>query len=119
MPPTFKELIRWCLYLYTSHAEIAPAINKKVAYILTDLVYDTQTGQAADTWKKFFEETLRFRSMQFQLGVDFEVFGNAFASILYPFDRFLQCRKCDYFAHDRRVDWTYDAFRFYGSCPKC
>jgi hypothetical protein len=91
-PTTVKEMFRWCLFLYITNSTIGPVIRKKAAYIITDLIYSTTSERTKTVWKDLLETVLKIREFEFIMLIDFEVFGNAFVSIVYPFDRYLVCR---------------------------
>lgn len=119
MPPTVKELFRWCHYLYSSHSEIAPIINKKCSYVITGLIYDTPKEKPKELWKEVLEKTLKIRSLEYKLLLDYSVYGNAFCSILYPFERYLVCPSCENKQVAVRGKWTYADFNFSAKCSKC
>ena len=118
LPSSYKEMFRWCQYLYTSHSEIAPIVNKKCAYVITRLIYDTDQEQAKKLWKEVLETVCMIRRMEFMLLLDYEVYGNAYASIYYPFERYFQCT-CGAKQEARRKPWVYQDFKFVSTCEKC
>ncbi len=121
VPRTVKELFRWCLFLYMSHSEIAPLINKKCSYVTTELVYNTESEKDKQAWQEVLEETLDIRAFERMMLLDYEVFGNAFCSISYPFDRRLVCQSCEasHRTQDPELTWHYREHRFVGVCPSC
>ena len=123
VPRTVKELFRWCLFLYMSHSEIAPLINKKCSYVTTELVYNTESDKDKKAWQEVLEETLDIRAFERMMLLDYEVFGNAFCSISYPFDRRLVCprKECDqgHRMTDPELKWHYREHKFKGICPSC
>lgn len=119
IPSSYKELFRWCQYLYTSHSEIAPIVNKKCSYVITRIIYDTTQTHAKKLWKEVLEKICTIRRMEFMLLLDLEVYGNAFASIYYPFERYLECPACGQKQEARRHPWTYVDFKFVSTCAKC
>lgn len=125
IPPSVKELFRWCQYLYVTHSEIAPVINKKCAYVITDLIYETQTGddpgRAQKLWQEVLERDLNIREMEYKLLLDLEVYGNAFCSISFPFERYLICNNaaCKAKKSAKNVKWKYEANEFRGMCEEC
>ena len=121
IPRTIKEMFRWCLYLYVSHSEISALVNRKCSYIITDLVYDTPKKDVKNVWKELLEDTLDIQNFKFKMAVDLEVFGNAFFSILFPFERHLECYDCKERTSitDSKFQWKYRDFKFLGKCPKC
>lgn len=126
MPPSVKELFRWCQYLYTTHSEIAPVINKKCAYVITDLIYqsadpdkDKPSDKVVETWKELLEVVLKIKEEQYKLLLDYEVYGNAFCSFFFPFERYLKCPHCEQEHLARDVKWKYENFEFRGVCAQC
>ncbi len=57
IPPSMKELYRWCLYLYMTHSEIKPILKKKVAYVQTPLIYNG-TVNSKKVWKSLLPNRL-------------------------------------------------------------
>ena len=114
-----KELYRWCLFLYMTHSEIKPIIKKKVAYVQTPLIYD---GNADDIkiWKDLLERTINIKRVEMGALIDVGVYGVAYLSIYYPFERFLHCPSCkeksNIKAHDK---WKYEGHRWMSKCPAC
>ena len=121
IPRTVKELFRWCLFLYLSHSEIAPLINKKCSYVITDLVYDTESKKDKESWEDMLEGTLDIQEFELKMLLDYEIFGNAFCSISFPFDRRLVCKRCEESTSiaDKRLEWHYRDHRFEGNCLNC
>jgi len=119
MPTTLKEMFRWCLFLYLTNSTIGPVVRKKASYILTDLVYSTTSERVKSVWKNLLETTLKLKEFEFVMLIDFEVFGNSFASIIYPFDRYLVCPRCDFQNPIRAIKWQYDGNGFIGTCKNC
>ncbi len=119
LPPTVKELFRWCLFFYSAHSEVKSVVDKKVAYVLQDLVFQAKGPRSEQIWKDLFNETLKFRTVMKKLLIDREIYGNAFASIHYPHQRYLECPSCGTKTIDKRVNWKYSGFTFKGACPKC
>lgn len=118
LPPTYKELFRWCQYLYTSNSAIAPIINKKCSYVITGLVYETKNQRPKELWTDLLEGTLRLPEMEFKYLLDFAVYGNAFASLNFPFERYFLC-PCGNQQVAQRGKWVYDKFKFIATCKKC
>jgi hypothetical protein len=119
MPPTIKELFRWCLFFYLTNSTIGPIIRKKASYLITDLIYSTMSSRTKDIWKNLLEKSLKIKEFEFILMIDFEVFGNAYASIIYPFDRFLVCKSCGFENLIGSSKWEYDGANFIVKCKEC
>lgn len=125
IPPSIKELFRWCLYLYTTHSEIAPVINKKCAYVVTDLIYESPDGsnkpseKVVLTWRELLERILNIREEEYKCQLDYEVYGNAIVSFFFPFERYLKCPGCSVERSSRDVKWRYENHNFRGVCEQC
>jgi hypothetical protein len=119
IPPTVKEMFRWCLFLYLTNSTIGPIIRKKASYVVTSLSYESTDPGMKAVYKHIFEKVLKIRRFEILLLLDHETYGNAYASILYPFDRFLVCGHCGYENLIRSIPWTYDQFKFTGKCKNC
>jgi hypothetical protein len=118
MPTSIKEMFRWCQFLYMTHSEIAPIINKKCSYVITELIYDTKSSKDQEAWQELLERTLRIREFEYKLLIDREVYGNAFCSLSLPFERFLVCQQCKTKTQLRSVKtWSYRDNAFRGKCP--
>ena len=119
IPPSMKELYRWCLFLYMTHSEIKPIIKKKVAYVQTPLIYD---GEPDDIklWKDVLERTINIKRVEMGALIDVGVFGVAYLSLYYPFERYLVCPACK----EKKTlksykDWKYENHRWMAACPEC
>lgn len=121
IPSSYKEMFRWCHFLYSTNSVIAPIVNKKSAYVITELIYssDRDHPKSEDLWKEVLERVMKLREFEFKMNLDSDVFGNAFASIYYPFERYLKCPSCEAISSARKVKWIYSQFKFSGTCPAC
>lgn len=136
MPPTVKELFKWCTYYFYTHPIINPVVYKMAEYPITELIYnkkippDEQTDEGnqepdsliVDSYKSVMEGTLDIKSFLINCGLDYFTFGNTFVSISYPFTRYLVCQSCGKKSNIKglpRKTWSYKAFKFMMECPKC
>lgn len=119
LPPSFKELFRWCSYLWHTNSTVAPIIKKKASYAITKLVYDSTNHVAVAGWTELLEKNLRLQEMEYQLLLDFEVYGNSFCSFYYPFDRYLKCPHCEKETLAKTIPWVYKEHHFEAQCPDC
>lgn len=121
IPSSYKEMFRWCHFLYSTNSIIAPIVNKKGAYVITELIYssDRNHPKSEELWKEVLETRMKVREFEFKMNLDFDVYGNAFASIYYPFERYFKCRSCKAVSIARKVKWVYESSIFKGNCPEC
>ena len=83
------------------------------------LIYETDSDKAHDAWQELLDHTLKIREFEYKMLVDFEVYGNAFCSISYPFERFLECKRCKVKGQAKNIKWEYDNHEFRGVCEAC
>lgn len=120
MPKTIKEMYRWCRYLFFTNATIGPIIRKKAAYVITDLVYSTTNNNIKNIWKELLEKHLRIKEFEYKMLLDLEVYGVAYMSVVYPFERYLVCPHCKHENLLRDVPrWSYNGSNFVGTCKNC
>lgn len=118
IPPSMKELYRWCLYLYMTHSEIKPILKKKVAYVQTPLIYNG-TPNSKKVWKSLLEDNINIKRISIEALLDMSVYGVAYLSIAYPFERFLTCPSCQEKYPIKNLKWTYEGHKWMSNCPEC
>jgi len=118
IPPSMKELYRWCLYLYMTHSEIKPILKKKVAYVQTPLIYEG-TSNSKKVWKSLLEDNINIKRVSIEALLDMSVYGVAYLSIAYPFERFLICPSCKEKFPIKNLKWRYAGHKWMSNCPKC
>lgn len=126
MPESVKNMLLWSEFIWTSSHVYRAAMERVLAYFLTDL---TVGGEAGDDEKEDFKELLEhdLSTMKAVAAVarDQLCYGNAFFSLLYSFKRLLRCGKCHSLfplrvVHSEPVfKFKFSSFRFYAVCPKC
>lgn len=121
MPPTIKELFRWCTFYYYNSPLIGAAIKKVSRYPITDLLIDDEHESVRDLWKKVLVDVLKVKDRLMEVNLDYHVYGNAFVSLHFPFTRFLICRDCGHRQDIKQWSWSFRMgdHSFYGSCAKC
>lgn len=82
-----REIFKIAYFLYVSNGTIAAAVNKLVEYALTELDYETENQEALEIVKDILENKLKIIDIIFKLGLDYFIYGNAFASVVAPFMR--------------------------------
>jgi hypothetical protein len=121
MPPTVKELFKWCKFFFYTDPMIGSVVTKLAEYPVTDFIYNTNNRHIKDRWKRLLEDTLALKAFLIEIGLDYFSYGNAFVSINLPFKRFLVCTQCKH-QHpidDNKVEWKFSNWKFQYECPKC
>lgn len=119
IPPTVKEMFRWCQFLFFTNSTIGPIIRKKAAYVITDLIYGTTNVRDREIWKKLLEKSLKIKEFEFKMLLDLAVYGNSYCSVIYPFERYLVCPHCQFENLLKNIQWQYDVTGFIGECKAC
>jgi len=121
MPPTVKELFRWCQYFFYKDPMFGSVVTKIAEYPVTDFIYNAELKHVRDGWKEVLEETLNMKPFLIEIGLDYFCYGNAFISMNFPFSRWLKCKECG--KSDRLSDTAFDFrfvnFEFQFTCTGC
>ncbi len=121
MPPTVKELFRWCQYFLYKEPLFASVIFKIAEYVITDLIYNAEAKHVRNAWKEIFEEILNIKAFLIEVGLDYNCYGNCFVSMNFPFNRWIKCTKCRK-AHrlsDPAFQYKLVNFEFQFRCAGC
>jgi len=121
MPPTIKELFRWCTFYYYNSPLIGSSITKVSRYPITDLIFEDDKDSIREVWSKIFNRDLKIKDQLMEINLDYHVYGNAFVSVHLPFTRFLICQSCKNSMPIAQWKWDFNSadFGFKGTCTKC
>lgn len=121
MPPTIKELFRWCTFYYYNSPLMGAAIRKIARYPITDLIFEDEHETVRELWSTIFNDILKIKSKKLEINLDNKAYGNGFVSLHKPFTRFLICHVCRKRAPIKSWDWRYRSatYTFAGKCPSC
>lgn len=121
MPPTIKELFRWCTFYYYNSPLIGASITKISRYPITDLIIEDEKESVRDLWDKIINKELGMKERLMEINLDFHVYGNAFVSMHLPFTRFLECPSCKQKTTIQQADWSFNAsgYQFNMNCKPC
>jgi hypothetical protein len=119
LPSSFKTLLRWCRYYFLTNP-LVNAVNYKMAeYPVTDWIFESKSEPVRKKWSKLFEDVLNFKKFEVEAGLDYNVYGNCFISIYFPFRKMLRCKACGYKTPVDKQQYSFIDFRFTGACKKC
>ncbi len=121
MPPTVKELFRWCQYFFYKDPMIGAVVTKIAEYPVTNFVYNAGEKHVREGWRTLLEDTLNMKPFLIEIGLDYFTYGNAFISINLPFVRWLKCPECGemYRATDEGFEYKFKNFGFHFACRSC
>lgn len=90
MPDNLETALDLCLFLYYLNPQYRAASARVVRHFITDFDYPGAGSQREkDDFDKFLKESLKLTQFFADVGDEFNCYGNAFARIHFPFDRFL------------------------------
>lgn len=121
MPPTIKELFRWCTFYYYNSPLIGASVRKLSRYPITDLIFEDEHESTRQLWDKIFNRYLKIKDRLMEVNLDNYAYGNCFVSLHMPFTRFLSCRQCRFTAPIRQWDWAFRGavYSYTGKCARC
>jgi len=117
LPENVHQLHTWCRYYFLTNPIINAACAKMAEYPVTRLIYDTE-DEALQKHCHALEKRLRLRQFQVEIGLDYFVYGNGFASIWFPMIKWIRCKKCGqrYRAEKHRSRYTWKNQKFFLKC---
>lgn len=118
MPPTIKELFKWCTFYYYSSPLVGAAIKKVSRYPITDLIFESEHDSTRTAWERIYNDTLRIKDRLMEINLDYHVYGNCFVSVHMPFTRFLICKECEKRHTIDSIEWNFSVGTkfFSGTC---
>lgn len=119
MPPTMKELFKWCYFYATNNSFLGPALNKIARYPITDLMFEDPNHELIEKWQNILNTKLQIKSFLMEANMDNCAYGNAFVTIYYPFTRFLLCRSCNEQYPWRQIEKKIVDLKIKIKCTKC
>jgi len=131
MPEDIRSVLKMCEYVYEAQSTYKMAMQRIVAYFLTDLDLgaadsrDSLGDDEKEKWETMFNQ-MGVLPFLFERGMDRQCYGNAFSSLIVPFHRFLSCPQCKlslvlktiYENPDFKFRFDTD-FKFIATCPRC
>lgn len=121
VPKNIYDMFRWAEYLYVTMGTYKSAARKVVRYFLTDIDFSDVSETEQKTYHDFMYNDLHIMTRLAEIGDEFSAYGNVFVSIIFPFDRMLECPHCQTSYHCSTVDYKFDVKNlvFRGLCRKC
>lgn len=120
-PQTVRNLFGFARYYFLTHGVINAICTKAAEYPITDVIFTHKDRGVTDRWRNLMLGDLNYRMHQFEVNLDYYVYGNALISPSFPFRKLIVCSNCsaELDAIDYRRHWRYTDHRFYLTCAKC
>lgn len=94
MPPTVRELFRWCRYFFLTDGTIQTVISKMSQYPITRLLYECNESQEK-VYKKILEDRIDIFTEMISIGIDYFTYGNCYVGFREPTIRMAKCKVCN------------------------
>jgi len=120
LPENVHQLQIWCRFYFLTNPVVNVGCRKMSEYSVTPIIWQTEDEQVLRLYKDV-ERRLRFRQFQVETGLDYNVYGNSFTSVLFGLEKYLGCRKCDmqFRARTNRSLYKWRSGRFHLRCTSC
>jgi hypothetical protein len=120
LPENVHQLHLWCRYYFLTNPVINVACQKMAEYPVTPIVWETEDEKLLNLYRGV-ERQLGLRQFQVSVGLDYFVYGNAFASVYFQLEKYIICRGCKarYRASKNRSLYKWKGSRFYINCTSC
>ena len=94
IPQDLDEIFELVELMYLTMPPFKAVSERLVRYFLTDIVINGASDDEREKYEDLFDKKLHMIQQLALIGDDYKVYGNAFASVYFPFDRFLICPQC-------------------------
>jgi len=127
MPQTMSEAFRWCERVYERMGVYRSAIQRIIAYFLTELDISCDDRDERQKYEEYLNDELNIKSALTEFGLDYQFCGNVFRSIIVPLKRFLECgtpgcgleRPLTEVMKKAEYKFAWRDYTFNATCPRC
>lgn len=121
LPTSVRELHQWCEYYFLANPLANTVISKMAEYPVTDIIVEHDDPDMSQKWQEFLNDVLELRSECISVGLDHYTFGVCYTSVLFPFEKELQCNSCKtwFTASAVKPHWKFSNYKFSFQCPSC
>jgi hypothetical protein len=122
IPPSIKAMMNLCRRLYLTDSTVAPTVWKISNYPITDLKIEASTPAIRRDWDVLYGPVLKVKRFNQLLNLDYNALGNGMGSLVFPFDKWLICPRCNKEQQARNAKYRFNKdgfFAYSGNCPGC
>ena len=121
IPHNLKRLYPLLEWFGKMDNTISPVVYKTSIYPIMPLDYTSIDDKDLRVFTKtFMEKYLKIRTFLMRMNSDYNVYGDAFGSVFFPFKRMFRCVACSKtIPADSVVDYHLKKYEFYFKCPHC
>jgi len=91
LPATLWDALRLCEFLVTTQPVYRSAIERVISYFITEIDIIGTDREGKRSYKDLLENILGIHSHLKSFGLDYFTYGNAFVSVIAPFEKFARC----------------------------
>jgi hypothetical protein len=113
-----KFLMNTCKFYFLMNPLINAATTKMATYPITEVIVKDADKNIRDFYETFFTDTIDLHTHLIESGLDYNVYGNTFSSIMFPFVKYLICKKCGNREPAKSARFEFSGARFSMNC-KC
>lgn len=120
LPKTLKEVILWADYIIAQSPLIAEVVRKHSSFPITEFTYDTEDEAVREKYQELHDD-MALRHHLCTIGFDYNIKGNVFISLYFPFNRMAYCKSCNTAYHATKSPNVKFKLKtgFYGTCDHC
>lgn len=124
MPNSMGDALRWCERVFERLPVYRAAVERIIAYFLTEVQVDGDDREEKKRAEEYLEEDMQIKSLLFDASLDFHFYGNCLISPITPIKRYLYCkcgleRPLTEVARKPEYNYSWNSFKFYARCPRC
>lgn len=133
MPNQIRNVLDWCQYVFYNASTYRRAQERIVSYFITDIEIGSVDPNRSvgddekEKYEHFLRDVLDILPTLKAMGLDRACYGNAFASLMIPFRRYLVCPRpgCGFMVPLRQAvenpkfQFRWSDFQFIVTCPRC
>jgi hypothetical protein len=119
LPRHHRDMFAWCEVIYANTPILVNGIKKLINYPITDIIYEGESESKKKATKRLLEDHLKIKSHLINSGLDYYIYGNAFRSLYFPFNRFLVCKACGNKISIDHANYTMKRGDFVLECGEC
>lgn len=118
LPGSMKETLDLCTVFWMKHGLYRNAVQRIVRYFITTPEF-TQEESNRLQLQQFLEKNIRLNKTAACIGDDLLSCGLTASSMVFPFNRYLRCPKCNAESFIDYISWSYKNDGFNAQCPSC
>lgn len=119
LPQSIKHMFRWCTQYYLTTPIIAPIVTNLAEYPITPIIVHETDTELKQLWEELIENQFQIRSRLIEIGIDYFTYGNAFISMFWPFEKYLQCKQCKFAERVDLCRYKFKNLEFKLTCKQC